>query len=213
MKMTCICLAMVTMVAFSASSAAAAEDDLRLGVLGGFNFTTAAVSPAQPYDVSARNRPNVGGFVEYAMTPSLSLEARGMHVQKGEKADFGPNQFLRGTISIDYLSFPVLLKVKANRRSWRPYLAVGAELAFKTKAKAVLEASGLKQEDADFDDGVRSTDFALDFGGGVEIPSGPISFRIEGLYSLGLLNLVAIPDDEIESVKTRTFLVNVGIGF
>jgi hypothetical protein len=212
MKMHCLPFVIVSLVAVATSSAAA-EDNLRLGVLGGLNSTTAAVSPVQAYEVSARNRANVGGFVEYAMTPDLSLEARGMYIQKGEKADFGTNQYLRGTISIDYLSFPVLLKVKANRLTWKPYLAVGGELAFKTDAKAVLEASGSREEDADFNEGVRSTDFAIDFGGGIEIPSGRVSFRIEGLYSLGLLNLVSTPHNEIESAKTRTFLINVGIGF
>jgi hypothetical protein len=212
MKMKCLSFVIVAMVAVSASSAAA-EDNLRLGILGGLNFSTAAVSPTQAYELSARKRANLGGFVEYAVTPTLSLEARGMYLQKGEKADFGPNQFFRGTVSIDYLSFPVLLKVKANRPTWKPFLIVGGELAFKTNAKAVLEASGLEEEDTDFDAGVRATDFALDFGGGIEIPSGRISFRIEGLYSLGLLNLVAIPEDAVENVKTRTFLVNAGIGF
>jgi hypothetical protein len=180
--------------------------------MGGLNFAGTAVSPAPPYDLSVGNGANLGGFVEYDMTPSLSLEVRGLYVQKRIQAD-GPNGAFRGAIAADYVNFPVLLKAKMNRFAWRPYLAVGGDLGFKTSARAVVRMDDWEREDEDFDDGVRSTDFGLNFGGGIEIPRDPISFRIEGLYSLGLANLVAVPDDEPESVKTRTFLVNIAIGF
>jgi hypothetical protein len=205
-------LVIVSLLAAVASSTAAAEDKLHVGVLGGLNFASAALSPEQSYDLAAMNRGNVGGFAEYDMTPNLSLEARGAYVQKGVQTDRS-NRGFRGTATIDFVSFPVLLKVKANRAAWKPFLAIGTELALKTSAKAVLQANGREEEDEDFDSGVRSTDFALNLGGGIEIPRGRVSFRIEGLYSLGLVNLVKIPDDQVASAKTRTFLINVGVGF
>ncbi len=69
------------MVAGAASAATAADGNIYLGVLGGFNFSSAAFSPEQSFDLSARNRANLGAFVEFEMTQNLLLEARGMYVQ------------------------------------------------------------------------------------------------------------------------------------
>jgi hypothetical protein len=60
---------------------------------------------------------------------------------------------------------------------------------------------------------IKSTDFALDFGGGIEVPGKRVSFLIEGIYSLGLMNLVKTPDTDVATAKTRTFLVNLGVRF
>ena len=60
---------------------------------------------------------------------------------------------------------------------------------------------------------LKSTDVALDFGGGIEIPSGRMTVLIEGIYSLGLRNIAVPEEGENGSAKTRTFLFSVGIRF
>lgn len=200
------------MVAAAASSAIAADGNIHCGVLGGFNFASVAFDPEQTYDLSARNRANIGGFAEFGVTPNLLIEARGMYVQKGVKATSSEERFT-ANISANYLTFPLLLKVKANRANWKPYLVVGGELGFKTSSGANLFAYGQEEEDEDFNDGVKSTDFALDFGGGIEIPGNRVSFLIEAIYSLGLMNLVETPENDVAVAKTRTFLVNLGVRF
>jgi opacity protein-like surface antigen len=202
----------VMMVTVAASAASAADGNIHLGVLGGINLSSATFSPEQGFDLSARNRANLGAFAEFAVTRNLFLEARGMYVQKGVKGTSSEERFT-ANISMNYLTFPLLLKVKANQASWKPYLVIGGELGFKTSAGANLFNNGRVEEDEDFNDGVKSTDFALDFGGGIEVPGKRVSFIIEGIYSLGLMNLVEVPDADVVSAKTRTFLVNLGVRF
>ena len=202
----------VMMVAVATSSATAEDGNIHCGFLGGFNISSVGFNPEQSYDLSARNRANLGAFAEFAVTPNLLIETRGMYVQKGVKASSSEERFT-ANISANYLTFPLLLKVKANRANWKPYFVVGGELGFKTSSGASLFAYGQEEQDEDFNDGVKSTDFALDFGGGIEVPGKRVSFLIEGIYSLGLMNLVEVLDPDVTSAKTRTFLVNVGVRF
>ncbi len=52
----------------------------------------------------------------------------------------------------NYVTFPVLLKVKHISELWRPYLVVGPEIGFKTSAKAVVQGPFGVEDDPDFDE-------------------------------------------------------------
>ena len=95
---------------------------------------------------------------------------------------------------------------------------VGPELGFNTGVSAavtdaVFLAPGEEISVEDFDDDIESTDIALDFGAGLEIPSRHVAILIEAMYSWGLKNIDASPEVGESEVKTRTFLINVGIRF
>lgn len=195
-------------------TAAAADNFFHYGILGGPNLSTIVWSPEPDAKLSTRIRGNVGAFAEFVLSRNLSLEARGMFVQKGVEAGQVAGIIDGAVFSADYLTFPVLLKVKPDFSNWRPYLAVGPELGLRTGAKAVVYRGSTEDTIGDFEDDIASTDFALDFGGGAEIPAGRVSVVIEGLYSLGLKNTDAARDAGApQSVKTRTFMINAGLRF
>ncbi len=222
----CLFMFAVLLVAtvVSNSSLFAAEKP-SFGVLGGLHLANLAVRP-NPTDASLDSikRGNIGGLVEVGLRPNVSFQARCMYVPKGARlADIADEITLSATTVIDYVSVPLLLKFKADVGKIRPYAVVGPELGFKVGAGASLSTTASVPQDIldmvekeindQVKDSVKSTDVALDFGGGIEIPSGRISILLEGLYSLGLRN-IAIPDEgENGSAKTRTFLFNAGIRF
>jgi hypothetical protein len=212
----------VTLVSISNVSAA---EKPSFGVLGGLDLANLAVEP-DPTDATLDSikRANVGGLVEFGLTPVASLQARCMYVPKGaglEAVEDGIS--LQARTVIDYVTVPVLLKLQANTEKVRPYVVVGPEFGFKARASVSLSTSAsvpmdiLAEVEDELNDQVnnelKSTDVALDFGGGVELPSGRMSILIEGVYSLGLRNIAINSDGEAGSAKTRTFLFNVGIRF
>lgn len=97
--------------------------------------------------------------------------------------------------SWSYLTVPVLLKGKFDAGSgFRPYIVLGPEL-------------GLKLSGA----GVKTINFALDFGAGFEVDVSPgYAVYLTGRYSLGLSNVndtgVAAPD-----MKTRNIHILAGL--
>jgi hypothetical protein len=95
---------------------------------------------------------------------------------------------------------------------------VGPEVGFKTGAEAIVtDAVFLSRGEAvpveDFEENIDSTDVALDFGAGLEIPTQRVAVLIEALYSWGLKNVDRTPEVGESAVRTRTFLVNVGVRF
>lgn len=210
--------------AFSTSNGSAAETPT-FGVLGGLHFTNLAINP-DPTDVSLDylTRMNIGGFAEFELTPTMSIQARAMYVRKGAGLEERIETVdLRAETTIDYITVPVLLKIQVDKAKFRPYAVVGPEIGFKTRSRASLSTSPtisrdlvdpIEKELSDqVEENVRSTDVALDFGGGIEIPSRRMVFLVEGIYSLGLLNIDSDPADNDGHVKTRAFLLSVGVRF
>jgi hypothetical protein len=215
---------LVVVTLFSTASVSAVEKP-SVGVLGGLDLANLVVDP-DPTDASLDSikRANFGGLVELGLTPVASLQARCTYVPKGtglEAIEDGIS--LHAKTIIDYVTVPVLLKLQANTAKVRPYAVVGPEFGFKVRAAVSLSTNAsvprdlLAEVEDELNDQVnnelKSTDVALDFGGGVEIPSGRMSILIEGIYSLGLRNIAMNSEGEEGSAKTRTFLFNVGIRF
>jgi hypothetical protein len=211
-------------VVLSTYSVSAAERP-SFGALGGFHIAEFSIDP-DPTDATldAIRRFNIGGLVELGLSPNASLQARCMYVQKGARLeDIEEEIDLSATTTIDYITVPVLLKLQVDTARIRPYAVVGPELGFKASAGATLETTAdvprdlLKMVEDELSDQInnelRSFDIALDFGGGIEIPTGRMSILIEALYSLGLRNLADPVEGEEGSAKTRAFLFDIGIRF
>lgn len=218
-------LAGVLAVTLIATPSVSAAERPSFGVLGGLHFANLAIDP-DPTDATLdpMRRGDLGGFIELDLARHVALQARCMYVQKGtvlEQVDEGI--VLRATAVLDYITVPVLLKVHGEAEKIRPYAVMGAELGFKTGSRASLAASAdvpvgilnmVEQALADeVGENSKSTDIALDLGGGIEIPAGRMSVLVEGIYALGLRNIAIPAEGENGSAKTRTFLLNVGVRF
>ncbi len=179
---------------------------------GGGSFTHLSWTPEEE-DVERSNwtRPAAGAFAGLELGDTVSLEARVFWLRKGVQMSVSgdPRQ---GRAFVEQIAVPVLVRARWNMPRLRPFLVAGPELAFKRQAKLWTERAGVRIEDDEFDSTVASTDVALDIGAGVEIPTGAVSWVLEGLYSHGLRDIADDPDDE-EVVKTRTLSVTAGLRF
>lgn len=201
------------------SSAWAAERPT-FGLLGGLSLGSIAFDPDRPpvrRSFSAGG--GIGAFAEFDLSPTLALQARGMYVQKGVNLSGALGDGIRGGyFNADYFTVPLLLMYKPDLPRVRPYVMVGPEIGFKTSVSAsvtdaVFLSPGEDMAVDDFEENIDATDFALDFGAGLEIPSRHVAVLIEAMYSWGLKNVDATPEVGESGVKTRTFLVNVGVRF
>jgi hypothetical protein len=220
----CITVLLATNLVFTSSVSAAERPSF--GILGGPHFADLAIDP-HPIDASLASiwRPNIGGFVELGLNRSASLQARCMYVPKGAALeDIAEVVDLNASLVVDYVTVPVLLKLQADTPKIRPYAVVGPEIGFKVGTGAAVSSptASVPQEAVNMlasnlydqvETGTKSTDVAIDFGGGIEIPSGRFSILMEGIYSLGLRSIAIPAEGEEGSAKTRAFLFNIGARF
>ena len=213
---------MMTLVLFLVQSASA---QVKLGLMGGANFSNFRVGVDQPIPVplpnnasaqgsfSSRTSFAIGGVAEYSLSPMIALSVQPMYSRQGSKFKFdGPvvNPLSpESTVKLNYIDIPVMLKVQFGGSSAKPYVTSGFTLGFLTSAK-----SG----SADFKDDLKSTNISWNIGGGLSMPAGGRTFFIEGRYMLGLsdiydASLQAVPLSAVSELKTKGFQVMAGVTF
>lgn len=178
-------------------------------------------------DQGMRTTFGFGGFAEFWLSPMFALQLNFMYNNKGVKITGDIDETIQGlnvtgtvedVIKLSYLSFPVLAKIAFGQSgSAQPYLIFGPEIGILLSAKEVasVEVSALGQSfsdeaEADIKDGTESVEFALNFGAGLTIPLGSIEMFIDGMYGLGLSNIIK---DSDTSVKNNVIYVNLGFAF
>lgn len=158
----------------------------------------------------------IGGFLEYPVQDMFALDAGLLFNVKGVKYENVPIGETTGKVTenINYLSIPVLAKVKLSTgSSANPYIFAGPQLGIRLQAKEKTEIPGVVTTDVDIKDSIKSTEFGIDFGAGLEIPFSDMTGLIEGGYDLGLTDIVKNPSPGAESLKTQTIHFEVGIKF
>jgi opacity protein-like surface antigen len=208
---------LVTVLAMFLSIPALAQN--RIGFIGGVNLANVDFKSDDPdadeVDFSNLLGIGAGGILELALSENVALRFEPKYLQKGakdEESSQGVN--VESKIKLAYVEVPALLKYTIGTSSTRPYLLAGPSLGFVLSAKATLEASGggvnIDEED-DIKDVVKSTDFGLNFGGGVSFPAGNNVIFLEGLYNLGLSNVNDDPDDPDTEVKNKGIHIMAGV--
>lgn len=145
-----------------------------------------------------------GGFAAFPIGESISLQPEVLYVEKGTKfdEDNGTGTMVEVKLKLNYIDIPILFKYTMAGESARPYLLAGPSIGFKTSAKVSAEG-----QSADFDY-VKSTDFGLVFGAGVNFQR----FMLEGRYGLGLSNINDFPGDP-DSIKNAAWNFLLGVSF
>jgi len=220
MKKTASALLMLVVMLLLTASGAQAVERPTFGLLGGLSLGNIVFDPDRPpVRRSFSTRGGLGAFAEFDLSTTLALQARGMYVQKGVNLSGALGDGIRGGyFNADYITVPLLLMYKPELPKMRPYVMVGPEIGFKTRVTAsvtdaVFLSPGEEMPVDDFEENIDSTDFALDFGAGLEIPSRHVAVLIEAMYSWGLKNVDSTPELGESGVRTRTFLINVGVRF
>jgi hypothetical protein len=193
------------------AAAATAQAETRVGVVGGLSLARMHMSPEDPTGSFETFTGFAGGAVlDVDLSRHLSLSLEPMYVRKGsdfriESDGFLFDEGLTGSLRVDYLELPALLKVRFGDGSVRPYLIGGPTAAYRLSSK-----SSAMGETVDSKKLFKEWDFGVSAGAGLAFPLGMASGFLEARYGLGLVN-VAEETAENESVKNRGVLILAGI--
>ena len=186
-------------------------------------------------DQKNRNTFGFGAFVEYWVSPMFAFQFNFIYNMKGVKVsgDFDEDIVYQGVfmnvkgnfdevIKLSYFSFPILAKLSFGQSGTiQPHIIFGPEMGILLTAKDANsgEVTGSAQgfstsqsfsDESDIKDGTESTEFAINFGAGLTIPLGNIDMFIDGMYGLGLTNIIK---DSDQSVKNNVIYINAGLIF
>lgn len=183
------------------------------GVRGGLNLANSNQDPSEGYDTKIKPGLIIGGSMEFSLSQSnrTTLRLEGLYVQKGWKEEgsiFFPgygNLDYTGTASIDELIVTPFLVLRFPSEQITPFLQVGPELGFNLSAEAEAKAAGTSASD-DIKDW-SSTNFGINIGGGIAIPSGKGEVILDARYNLGLMNMYTGNADWTARTNGIQFLV------
>jgi opacity protein-like surface antigen len=187
------------------------------GVLGGAAFDKPGGPDATDINGTYTGF-GVGGFVGIQVTPGFAIEPEVLYIQKGAKETSSSNTgTITGKIKVPYVEFPVLAKLRIPAKGGSivsPHLYAGPALAFKAGCHAKFSQGSQSISDScdatSLNIKIKSTDFSLAFGGGVDVGRAIIDVR----YDLGLSKLGNDPAPTAQNdVKNRTFYLLAGWTF
>jgi hypothetical protein len=151
----------------------------------------------------------LGGFVTYSLNEMIALQPEVLYTMKGAKWEeevFG--ETLEVTWTLDYLEIPILAKVVIpTQGTVKPNLFVGPALGINLRGKAKAEIAG-ESEEGDIED-MKSTDFGLVFGAGIDFGLPHSAITVDGRYVMGLSTI----DDSEEKADVKNGVITFMIGY
>lgn len=178
-----------------------------IGIKGGYalsKFTTAPVGGI------FSNLPSpVGGiFFSLGLGP-LAIQPEVLYVRMGGKIEILEDSLEE---RLEYIQVPVLLKLNVIPAGpLRPFIYAGGYGAYLLKANEVTSIDGATDK-LDVTENYEKYDYGVIGGAGLTFKLPGISVSVEGRYNYGLKNIKALPG-EGESIKNRSMMVLVGLGF
>jgi hypothetical protein len=200
MKRTMLVIVYAGLIAIVAG-ASAAQAQTAMGLKAGVTITTFTGPGADATGVGPDYRMGVagGGYLNYALTPSLSFQPEAYFAMKGAKYDMSGDKY---DFKLTYLQVPLLLVVQPP--AGNTFFFAGPDLGIKLSAKASFESPAIS-ETSDWE-GIRSLDLGLTFGAGLSLAP----YSLEARYTMGLSEL----GDESDSITSKNgcFMFLVGLG-
>jgi len=195
-------------VVFTLSSASVSAQGLTAGLKAGMNI--ANIHGDNVEDVwDSKIGICAGGFITCSLSDLFAIQPELLFTMKGSKAE---EAGMKITMKLNYLEIPVLAKVTIpTPGTVKPSLFVGPSLAIKLSGRAKVESAG-ESEEADIED-LKSTDFGLVFGGGVDFALGMGKLTVDARYTLGLTTTREPEDGEEVDVKNGVISIMVGYFF
>ena len=176
-----------------------AEGNIRYGAKAGLNIASIAFSEGDA-ETDSKIDFALGGFMEYKMSPTFSIQPELLYTRKGYSED---NSFYEMDLSITYIQMPVLAKYIFAEKFG---VFAGPAISFLMTADQELEMKGDWddwKESVDVKDDYNSTEFALVFGADYDFNN--IIFDVR--YDLGLTKINDDDSDIDELNRTFSFLV------
>lgn len=193
-------LAILAFLVISQFSFAQLNFGVRAGVnIANMNFDLDGVS-LEPSSIIGIN---VGALLNIGVTEDFSVQPEVNFIQKGSKID-ETDLTPEFKTTFNFIEIPVLAKYAFGGESIGGFVQAGPSFGFALNG---TNKAGDESEDIDFDeDGIKRTDFGLQFGAGISFGN----FFVDARYLLGLANLDDSGDD---SVTTKTNGINIGVGY
>jgi hypothetical protein len=130
----------------------------------------------------------IGVLADVSLSESLHFQPELLYSMEGSKSIDGQD------LGLDFFNVPLMLKY---------YLVDGINIQAGPQIGFIVN-------DGDFE-GLKSTNFGLNFGAAYELPTG---FFFDARYNLGLSDLAEdIPENEGASLKTKGFQLGIGYRF
>jgi opacity protein-like surface antigen len=209
-KTTLVLTGVLASAALVATQAGAVSP--RFGFEAGASFANLSGDDEVTEGLDSRTALHAGGILELQMAPMWSI-ATGLRVDlRGPKAEGEIlGESFESKTSLTYLVVPATVEVRIGQGQVKPYFMAGPELGFLLSAKQTTETSA-GEEETDIKDDLKSIDFSVAFGGGLEFAFDPtMSGTISAAYDLGLSN-IDDGEDNVD-VKNRVFRVAAGLRF
>lgn len=178
-----------------------------VGVKGGLAWPTLAFSSSMEAPPLTTLHTPMGGVYFGIGLGIFSIQPEILYVRMGARMEETPDWM---EDRLDYIQVPLLLKINVLPGPISPMVYGGPYGAYLLKATGVSYISGVT-ESTDIKDQVKSTDYGVTFGGGIDFKLG-VKLSAEVRYNLGLANITKNPSAG-EWVKNRCLMVLVGIGF
>ncbi len=192
--------------------------DMTIGIMAGVNYATVDQDP-EPGDVEFKYRLGLlaGGFLGYQVNEVFSVEPQVLYSQKGTEVEgTGSNSAREGSVRLDYIEVPFLLKFwfPVSNSQMRPFLFAGPVVGFEvncTLEGEILSVTGPTDCEKTSLVNTKSTDIGGTVGGGVEFGAGGQLVRVDARYTHGFTDINDSGD--AREIKNRAFAVTVGLGF
>jgi len=222
----------VLMLLFAATPATAGPVGIHPGVKVGVSVANFNGALSDAADLKSRSQITFGGYLRFDVGGVFSIQPEMQYVPKGGRGSFvitddvgSPLGAAEGTLKLDYLEFPMLMKVRmpgGGLLSPNIYVAPSAAINLASKLTADVSALGLPAEagEADVKDQVKSLDFGGSIGGGFDFRTGSGILTVDTRYTLGFGEIFdAVQAGGVSGVsgaiddKNRTLSVTVGYAF
>lgn len=149
-----------------------------------------------------------GGFFAYQLSSLFVVQPEVYYTMKGAKDKLSiSGTDIDITITLNYIEIPVLAKllIPVKGSNINPSIFAGPFVGINTTAKSKAEYSG-GSEEADIED-IKSTEFGLQFGGGVGFNMGKNKLGVDIRYILGLTTI----DDSAEETDVKNGVINFNL--
>ena len=202
------CLLVLGLALYLASSTLQAQN-IQLGAKAGMAITNFVGDRDTEFDAKMNF---VGGFpLSYPINRNLLLTPEILYAAKGADAlatvDGVP---LELSFSVIYLEFPLLAKyVLSPRKRVSPILTAGPVVSWNIDARVRFNAVGSDVEFNERDDSIKTLDYGVAVGGGVDFSWDLRRITLEVRYTRGVSNLI---DDDDDPKHNGVVSLTAGVG-
>ena len=204
-------LSLLIALAVLLPAASRAQVALGFGVKAGLNMSS--LSSNVDDELKSKMGFAAGAFVNFDLGKGLSIQPELLYSQKGAKySETIDGESYTLSMNLDYVDIPVLVKYAFQMpdSALAPCLYAGPYFGFKASAKFKYDLAGETGSEPIED--LKSTDFGMVFGGGLDFALGTGKLTLDVRYALGMQNL-AVDTGDGETTKNGVFQVLLGFRF